>query len=37
MEPFEILKIAANALNDRKAAELCAIRIEDVSDIADYF
>lgn len=37
MEPFDILKLAANALNDKKAAELAAIKIEDISDIADYF
>ena len=37
MESFEIMKIAANALNDKKGMELCAIKIEDVSDIADYF
>ncbi len=37
MESFELMKIAANALNDKKAMELCAIKIEDVSDIADYF
>ncbi len=37
MESFEIMKIAANTLNDKKGMELCAIKIEDVSDIADYF
>lgn len=37
MEAFEILKIAANALNERKAMELAAVKIEDISDIADYF
>ena len=37
MEAFDILKIAANALNEKKAMELCAIKIEDISDIADYF
>lgn len=37
MESFEILKIAANALNDKKAMDLVAIKIEDISDLADYF
>ncbi len=37
MESFDIVKIAANALNEKKAMELTAIKIEDVSDIADYF
>ena len=37
MDSFEILKVAANALNNRKATELTGIKIEDVSDIADYF
>lgn len=37
MEAFEILKIAANALNERKAKELTGIKIEEISDIADYF
>ena len=37
MEAFEILKIAANALNEKKARELSAIKIEEVSDIADFF
>lgn len=37
MEAFEVLKIAANVLNDKKARELNAIKIEEISDIADYF
>ncbi len=37
MEAFEILKIAANTLNDKKAMEMVAVKIEAVSDIADYF
>ena len=37
METFDILKIAANALNDKKAMQLEAIRIDEISDIADYF
>ncbi len=37
MEAFEILTLAANTLNDKKAMELAAVKIEDISDIADYF
>ena len=37
MESFDILKIAANVLNEKKAMEMAAIKIRDVSDIADYF
>lgn len=37
MEAFEILKIAANTLNDKKAMDIAAIKIDEVSDIADYF
>ena len=37
METFDILKIAANALNDKKAMQLEAIKIDEISDIADYF
>lgn len=37
MESLEMLKIAANALNEKKARELAAIKIDDVSDLADYF
>jgi ribosome-associated protein len=37
MESFDIIKVAANALNDKKAIELSCIKIEGVSDIADYF
>ena len=37
MESFEILKIAANALNNKKAMQLEAIYIEEISDLADYF
>ena len=37
METFDMLKIAANALNDKKAMQLEAIRIDEISDIADYF
>ena len=37
METFDILKIAANALNDKKAMQMAAVKIDDISDIADYF
>ncbi len=37
MEAFEILNVAANTLNDKKAMELVAVKINDISDIADYF
>ena len=37
MEAFELLKLAANVLNDKKARGLNAIKIKDISDIADYF
>ncbi len=37
METFDILKIAANALNDKKAMQMAAVKIADISDIADYF
>lgn len=37
METFEILKIAANALNQKKAKELNAIKIADLTVLAEYF
>ncbi len=37
MEAFEILKIAANILNDKKAMEISAVKIDSISDLADYF
>ena len=37
MEAFEVLKIAANTLNDKKAMELAALKINSISDIADFF
>ena len=36
MEAFEVLKIAANVLNDKKARELNAIKIEEISDYHIY-
>ena len=37
MEAFEILKIAANALNAKKARELSAIKVADLTVLAEYF
>ena len=37
METFEILKIAANALNEKKGHEICAIKIADLTVLTEYF
>lgn len=37
MKSTDILKIAANALNDKKAVNLSAIRVEDLTMITEYF
>ncbi len=37
MEPLELLKIAANALNEKKAVDLSAIHVGELTVIADYF
>lgn len=37
MEPIEILKIAANALNNKKAFDMCAVKIADLTVLSDYF
>ena len=37
MEAFEILKIAANALNEKKATNIAAVKIGDLTVLADYF
>lgn len=37
MKAFEILKLAANALNAKKAKELNAVKIADLTVLADYF
>ena len=37
MEAFEILKIAANALNAKKARELNAVKVADLTVLAEYF
>ena len=37
METTNILKIAANALNEKKAKELSAIRVSDLTALSEYF
>ena len=37
METLEILKIAANALNEKKAKELSAVKVDELTVIAEYF
>ena len=37
MENFEILKIAANALNNKKAIDLHAVKVTDLTVLTDYF
>lgn len=37
MESQEILKIAANALNGKKARQLKVLKIDDLTTLADYF
>ena len=37
LESFEILKIAANALNEKKAKELSAIKVDDLTVLCEYF
>lgn len=37
MESFEILKIAANALNAKKARELNAVKVENLTVLCEYF
>jgi ribosome-associated protein len=37
LETLEILKIAANALNDKKAINIKAIKIGDLTVLTDYF
>ncbi len=37
MESENILKIAANALNNKKAKQLNALKIDDLTTLADYF
>ena len=37
MESLEIIKIAANALNEKKAKEISAIKIADLTVLGEYF
>ncbi len=37
METKEILRIAANALNDKKAIDLNAIKVDDLTVLTEYF
>lgn len=37
MEAFEILKIAANALNEKKAKKLNAVKVADLTVLCEYF
>lgn len=37
METKEILKIAANALNKKKARELSAVRVDELTVLTEYF
>ncbi len=37
MEAYEILKIAANALNQKKAKEISALKIENLTTLSEYF
>ncbi len=37
MDSQEILKIAANALNNKKARQLNALKIDNLTTLADYF
>ena len=37
MEAFDILKIAANALNEKKGKEILGIKIDNLTVLAEYF
>lgn len=37
MDSFEILKIAANALNEKKARELNAVKVTELTVLTEYF
>ena len=37
MEALELIKIAANALNEKKGRELLAVKISDLTVLCDYF
>lgn len=37
MEAFDIIKIAANTLNDKKALNIAAIKVDDLTVLTEYF
>ena len=37
MDSFEIVKLAANALNSKKAKELSAVKVSDLTVLTEYF
>ncbi len=37
MESVEILSVAANALNEKKAADLSALKVDDLTVLTEYF
>ena len=37
MDSFEIVKVAANALNSKKAKELSAVKVSDLTVLTEYF
>lgn len=37
MQPLEILKIAANAINGKKGKEITAIKVSDLTVLTEYF
>lgn len=37
METFEILKVAANALNEKKGKEIMAVKIDNLTVLTEYF
>ena len=37
MSAKELVKIAYNALDDKKGQDICIINIEEISTVADYF
>lgn len=37
MESFEILKIAANALNNKKARDINAVKVDELTVLCEYF
>lgn len=37
MEPFELAKLAAKALDDKKAVDIKVLKVDDLTVLADYF